>query len=75
MFTVLILICSVTLAPQDCKRHSALDVIQGPQVANELMCGMHGQAFIAETALGTGLGPDEYIKIVCTRTAIMETVG
>ena len=75
MFTVLILICSISLAPQDCKRDNALDVIEGPQVKNELMCGMHSQAYIAETALGTALRPDEYVKIECTRTTIAETAG
>lgn len=50
MFKVLILVCSVNLAPAECQINTALDVINGPEAQNELMCGFHGQAYIAETA-------------------------
>lgn len=70
MFTVLILICSINLAPMDCQANSAVDVIQGPEAASEEMCGLHGQAYLAEIALGTRHREDEYVKIKCTRTTI-----
>lgn len=70
MFQVLILICSMSLAPADCQRNSAVDVIQGPQADNVAMCGLHGQAYLAEIALGARHRDDEYVKISCTRTTI-----
>ena len=50
MFQVLILVCSVNLAPADCQVETALDLIKGPPVTSEVMCGLHGQAYIAQTA-------------------------
>ena len=66
MFQVLILICSVGLAPGDCQVETALDVVRGPSAPNALLCGLHGQAFIAPTALAPR-GPGEYVKIKCLR--------
>jgi hypothetical protein len=70
MFSVLILICSTALTPPQCQRETALDVIQGPQVANEIQCGLHGQAFYAETVMGGALREGEYLKLKCQRTTI-----
>ncbi len=64
MFQVLILVCSVDLAPSDCQIETALDVIRGPVAANEVMCGLYGQAYIAQTTLAPH-GPGEYVKIRC----------
>jgi hypothetical protein len=66
MFQVLILICSVGLAPGDCQVETALDVVRGPSAPNALLCGLHGQAYIAPTALAPR-GPGEYVKIKCLR--------
>jgi hypothetical protein len=66
MFQVLILICSVGLAPGDCQVETALDVVRGPVAPNALLCGLHGQAYIAPTALAPR-GPGEYVKIKCLR--------
>ena len=68
MFKVLVLVCSSALAPMECQVETAEDVISGPAVGNEVMCGLHGQAYIAETALGAGIGPNEYVKIKCIRS-------
>jgi hypothetical protein len=46
-----------------------------PDAANESVCGLYGQAYVAETAIGTGLRNDEYVKIKCTRSTIGKTVG
>jgi hypothetical protein len=70
MFTVLILICSINLAPAECQPETAADVIRGPEAASEEMCGLHGQAYLAEIALGTRHRENEYVKIKCTRTTI-----
>lgn len=67
MFQVLILICSMTLSHSKCQTETALDVIRGPAVPNEVMCGFHGQVYIAQTSLAPR-GPDEYVKIVCIRS-------
>lgn len=75
MFKILILICSMQLSPADCQINSATDVISGPEAADEIACGLYGQAYIAETALGTSRREDEYVKIQCTRTTIGKTVG
>lgn len=73
MFKVLIFVCAIGTQPQDCSRETALDVISGPSAENELMCGFHGQAYIAE--VGLVRSNQEYLKLVCTRTAIGKTVG
>ena len=65
MLKMLILVCAVGIAPADCRPQSALDVISGPDVASPVMCGLHGQAYIAETALANRRHDDEYLKIVC----------
>lgn len=65
MLQMLILVCSINLSPSDCQADTALDVIRGPKVANAMECGMHGQAYIAQTALMTR-GTGEYLKIRCT---------
>jgi hypothetical protein len=70
MFKVLILVCSMGIAPQDCERDNAVDVIAGPAVANELDCGFSGQACLAGTALAPTDG--NYIKIQCTRAASVD---
>lgn len=74
MFKVLILLCSINLAPSECQMDNAIDVINGPEAQNEMMCGFYGQSYIAQTAL-TGKRADEYVKVKCTRTSIGKTVG
>jgi len=50
MFKVLILLCSINLAPSECQMDNAIDVINGPDAQNEVMCGFYGQAYIADRA-------------------------
>ncbi|MGB0087247.1 MAG: hypothetical protein WBP94_17970 [Rhodomicrobiaceae bacterium] len=69
MFQVLILICAAGVSPPDCQKDTALDVFRGPVVSNEVMCGLHGQAYLAETSLAAR-GPGEYMKIKCLRSAV-----
>jgi hypothetical protein len=64
---VVILVCSAAIGRADCQLNTALDVIRGPNVANEIMCAFMGQATLAATALKPRAG-DEYIKVLCTRS-------
>jgi len=73
MFKMLILVCSVGLAPADCRIDNAVAVIDGPDAANEVVCGLYGQAYLAQTAIAGR--PGEYVKIKCTRSSIGRTVG
>jgi hypothetical protein len=66
MFQVLILVCSVSLTPADCQVDTALDLINGPTVASEMMCGLHGQAYIAQTSIRPQAA-GEYVKVKCLR--------
>lgn len=66
-FTIFILICSMAVDHDACQPNTAVDIVQGPHVQNEIMCGLLGQTTIAATALAPR--PDmEYMKIVCKRT-------
>lgn len=76
MIKVLILICAVTTPRAECQRETALSVLQGPDVKNELLCGLHGQAYLAGSALAQSLTASEYVKVTCQRTTIgRENVG
>lgn len=63
-YSVLILICSLSVSPSECRPETAIDVVQGPKVQNQLQCGFMGQASIAATAIAPREG-QEYMKIVC----------
>jgi hypothetical protein len=75
MFKMLILICSMNLAPSDCQVNTAISVINGPDAPDPEMCGFAGQAYIAQTALGEQRHDNEYLKVKCTTTSIGKTVG
>lgn len=74
MFKLLILVCSIAVAPEDCTADSAVAVIDGPDAPNEVMCSLNGQAYVATTALAAKRH-DEYVKVRCSRTNIGPTVG
>lgn len=66
-FTILILVCATSLSHSECQPETALTMIRGPQVQNELMCGFLGQTTLASSAVAPR--PDrEYAKIMCLRT-------
>jgi hypothetical protein len=67
-FTIVILICSMAIDHAACQQDTAVDVVQGPKVENERMCGFFGQATVAGTAIAPRAG-EEYMKIVCQRSA------
>ena len=65
MFDVLILICAASLTQAECQKTTAMHVIKGPAAANLMACGLHGQAYLAETSLAYNL-ENAYVKIRCT---------
>ena len=60
-----VLICSASIAVQDCSVDNATDVTYGESASTVFECLASGQALIASTALGPGLGKDQYLKIIC----------
>jgi hypothetical protein len=75
MLTALVLICSIATSPdiRDCTRDNARAVMRVPEeFGNPVMCFMHGQAFLAGTAIGRDLGPDDRVKVVCVRSSAAE---
>ena len=72
MLTALILVCSVVVTPElaDCNRSNAVQVLQLPEeTGNPLICMLHGQAYLAGTAIGRELREDERVKVICVRSA------
>ncbi len=66
-FTIVILICAMGVDRAACQPDTALDVVQGPKVQNEMQCGFLGQAVLAGTAITPRPG-EEYMKVVCARS-------
>jgi hypothetical protein len=64
---VLILICALGIANADCSADTATVVVQGPEAGGPTMCGLHGQAYIAGTAIADYLRDGHYLKLACTR--------
>ena len=64
-FLVYIFICAASTARGDCDNHSAIDVVLGPEVRNEIMCGLQAQEMFAQTAIAPKDG--QYVKISCIR--------
>jgi len=70
MLTAIILVCSVTITPElsNCNRTNALQVLKLPEeTANPFTCLMHGQAYLAGTAIGRELRENERVKVMCVR--------
>jgi hypothetical protein len=71
MLTAIVLICSAAITPdiQACNSDNATAVMNVPvQFENAEACFMQGQAYIATTSIGQGLGDNDLVKIVCTRS-------
>jgi hypothetical protein len=73
MFKVLILVCSMNLAPQDCQMKNAIHIIAGPMVSSELSCRLSAQNLIVRTAVAPT--DAEYVKIQCERLSLTEASG
>ena len=73
MLAAMILICSLANTPNiaDCSRANALDVLWVPELfSNPVTCFMHGQAYVAGSAVGRGLTENERVKVVCLRKQV-----
>jgi hypothetical protein len=68
-FIPILLICISGADVRECNPYdgSARVVIRGDAEPNELMCGLHGQARLAETAQGQHLAEGETPKVMCER--------
>ena len=67
MLTAIILVCSIAITPElsDCNRTNAVHVLRLAEPGNPIMCMMHGQAYLAATAIGRELRADERVKVIC----------
>jgi hypothetical protein len=64
------LVCSLSFTPNlaVCTEENALVVVRDPETfASPGSCLMHGQAYLAETAIGRDLSKNETIKVLCVR--------
>ena len=76
MLTALILICSLTSVPDigACKEDNALEALRSPETfASPVTCLMHGQAYLANTAMGRDLNANEAVKVICVRSKAVTT--
>jgi hypothetical protein len=64
IYSAIVLICLVSVQPQDCDEKTALDVIS-IKVSSELGCAVGWQEIIARSSLREGLGKETYLKTVC----------
>ncbi len=68
MLTALVLICSLAITPDlgACTKDNAVSVTSVPeQTGSPATCFMHGQAYLAETAMGRDLADNERVKVIC----------
>jgi hypothetical protein len=75
IMNVLILLCAAGLPQAECSADTADAVIQGPQVSGLATCGLHGQAYIADTVFASWLEDGgHYLKLRCTPEAIRRDI-
>lgn len=70
MLTALILVCAIAVTPDisRCDPTNARIVMRAPEAyTNPVTCAMHGQAYIAETAVGRALTANDRVKVTCMR--------
>jgi hypothetical protein len=70
-YSIIILICSLTLSQSDCEPKTALDVVRGPKADNSIMCAMYAQMMMARTDLIQGDGA-QYMKVLCKPTKTVD---
>jgi hypothetical protein len=79
MLTALVLICSINTTPdlRDCSADNARAVMRVPaEFASPVTCALHGQTYLAETAVGRNLGEDDRVKVICVRLeSVDETIA
>lgn len=62
----LILVCALGTPQSECSMENAAAVLQGPAVSSPILCGLHGQAYLAATAIADYLEGGHYLKVRCT---------
>ncbi|HEX6120836.1 MAG TPA: hypothetical protein VFZ03_15420 [Dongiaceae bacterium] len=70
MLAALILVCSIAITPGLSDRNpvNARIVMRTPESnATPVTCVMHGQAYLAETAVGQALPETDRVEVVCMR--------
>jgi hypothetical protein len=79
MLTAIILVCNLATIPdiRDCNTSNAVHVMHSPETfGSPFLCFKHGQALLAETAMGQEMAIGEVIKIACVRTqAVNRRIG
>jgi surface antigen len=68
--------CSATLTGDlaSCTGENAMTVIRVPtECATPAICFMNAKAYLAQTSLGRELGPDDQVKIICSRWGAIAT--
>ena len=76
VLTALVLICSILATPElrDCDENNARVVMLVPgEFVSPVTCAMHGQAYLAETAMGRDLSKTDRIKVVCRPSRSIES--
>jgi hypothetical protein len=70
----LILICSLSSVSDaaTCTEQNAVEVLRSPEMfANPVACLMHGQAYLANSAIGRELNEGETVKVICKRNRMV----
>ena len=73
MLTALILICSLSSGSDAaaCTEQNAVQVLRSPETfASPVPCLMHGQAYLANSAIGRDLNEGETVKVICKRNRV-----
>ena len=68
MLTAHVLVCSIATTPnlRGCDASNARVIMRVPAAyTSPATCAMHGQAYLAETAIGRSLGSRDRVKVVC----------
>jgi hypothetical protein len=76
MLTAVILICSLSSVPdiRACTEDNALEVLRSPETfASPVTCLMHGQAYVANSAMGRDLNVNDAVKVICMRSKVVST--
>jgi c-di-AMP phosphodiesterase-like protein len=63
MVSVVALLCAAGIAPAECTKDNAIDVIAMSQAPNELLCIQDSMMALASLAIQAA--PNEYWKVVC----------
>jgi GH24 family phage-related lysozyme (muramidase) len=78
MLTALILICSLSSGSDAaaCTEQNAVQVLRSPETfASPVACLMHGQAYLANSAIGRDLNEGETVKVICKRNRVTAAAG